>query len=341
MNGRWWILAALAFSPLATAQSVMLLPSPLEMPDRIGPLHYTGKPSTWPDKRLGIAYSFNTPGMVLDVYVYDAGETDIPDGPASRAVCTEFENAKLGVLAGGYQDLSLKREQLARMGPTQEPPLAREAVFEAVMKEVPSVSYVWITGAANHFIKLRFSANAKLRDELADARRAVLTTLGDAIRPHLKPPAPANDDAGKKPAGTVIAVNLEDGDVKEIGFIYLMAVSSLAENSPDSLPPCGGTIFPNYDVELGAFRSALAMAAEESGGSKFAKQLAATAEAGYLEEFVWTYRHLDFWGDSPPAGLELDQFRTWSRKHLKRLKVPHFGHVEVTEPRALAVEPVE
>ena len=36
--------------------------------------------------------------MALDVYVYDAGIADLPDGAASRAVCEQFEAAKSGVL---------------------------------------------------------------------------------------------------------------------------------------------------------------------------------------------------------------------------------------------------
>jgi hypothetical protein len=336
MNARWFCLAALAMAPFAAADTVKLLPSALEMPDRIGPLTYTGKPNSWPDKRLGSAYSFSTPGMALDVYVYDGGIADIPDGAASRAVCEQFEEAKSGVLQGGYRNVVLKREQLARMGPTLDPPLMREAVFEATMKEVPSVSYVWITGASKNFIKMRFSANAQLRDELEDARRAVLTALGDAIRPHLAPVAPA----GEKKSASSIVVNGSAVDDMMLGILYLGTISTLADETPELQPPCGGPVVLHYEGEVGAYQAALAFADGDAGGSKFAKRLQEIAKAGYLEEFVWTYRHQDSWGDAPPAGLELDAFKKWGKKHLKRFRAPIFGYVEFNEPKPLPIEPL-
>lgn len=339
-------MSLLACMTLASAASqadpVKLLPSTLEMPDHIGPLTYTGQPTSWPDKRLGIAYSFTGPAMKLDVYVYDAGFTDIPDGAESTPVCMEFENAKYGVWQGGYGDVSLKREQLARTGPTADPPLMREAEFEAVIKGERAASYVWITGASKNFIKMRFSASTQLRDGLGEARHAILATLGDAIRPNLEPVTAPADGAVDKKKETRIVVNPDTGDDKPVGFAYLIALTAATSDHPELNPPCGGRLEPDFATELKAYESALKFAAlPGSDKSKFGTQLLDVSNAGYLDEFVWQYQHRDFWGKAPPEGLELKEFKRWSKQHLKRFKMPVFGYVEVMHPRAMAVEPVE
>jgi hypothetical protein len=342
----YWSIVTVALATLpAMADTVKLLPTDLEMPDRIGPLTYVGKPHTWPDKRLGSAYEFHAAGMKLDVYVYDAGVTDIPDGARSQAVCLEFEQAKRGVEQGGFQGVVLKREQLARMGPGQELPLTREAVYEATMQDVQVVSYVWITGVSKHFVKLRFSAKQELRDELADARSAVLSTLGDSIRPHLSPEAPAPVAApaadAKAKSETSIVINGGGLDDMMLGMLYLSSVAAIADEAAQPRPPCGGPVELPFEGEVRAYQSALAIADGDSGDSKFSKKLVEVAKAGYLEEFVWTHRHRDSWGDAAPGGLELDSFRRWAKKHLKRLQVPTFGYVEYKEPKALPLEPVQ
>ncbi|MEO8314024.1 MAG: hypothetical protein ABI645_04430 [Pseudomonadota bacterium] len=70
MKAGWCASAVLALAPAANADAVKLLPTALEIPDRIGPLAYTGKPDIWPDQRLGMSYKFTAPGVMLDIYGY-------------------------------------------------------------------------------------------------------------------------------------------------------------------------------------------------------------------------------------------------------------------------------
>lgn len=335
MKTGWWISTVLIWAPAAIADTVKLLPTALEIPDRIGPLVYTGKPDIWPDKRLGMSYKFTAPGVLVDIYAYDAGLTGIPEGAASRPVCEQFEQAKAEVLQGGYKDVVLKGEQLARLSPTQEPPLAREAVFEAVMQDTPSISYVWITGAAGHFIKIRFTINAQLRYEVEDARRAVLNAAGDAIRPHLATTAPVQK-------GKQVNVVMTPGTAAAPGFgmYYLLGLSSLAARSDVALPPCGGRLHPGFEAAVATWKLALGVANKAAAESSFEKKVAEADAAGYLEEFVWTLDHQAYWGDRPPAGLELKAFNKWSRKHLKNVGVPDFGYVEINQVRELPIEPL-
>jgi hypothetical protein len=347
MKTRWWISAILVWMPAAIADTLKLLPTALEMPDRIGPLAYTGKPDSWPDKRLGMSYKFVAPGMILDIYAYDAGAIGIPEGAVSRPVCEQFEQAKGELLRGGYKDTVLKGEQLARMGPTQDPPLAREAVFEAVMQDAPVISYVWITGAAGNFIKIRFSISARLRYEVEDARRAVLNAVGDAIRPHLVQVVPAESgaveaSAVQDPKGKQLKIVMAPGTAAEpgLGMAYLVGLSSQASRTDVALPACGGRLRPGFGTEVATWQLALRIATRASAGSDFANKVAKAESAGYLEEFIWTLNHQEYWGDKPPESLDLKAFSKWSRKHLKNIKVPNFGYVEINQIRELPIEPL-
>lgn len=334
--GLAWVGVAgwLAGTAFAHADSVKLLPGPFEMPDHIGPMYLQGEPHKYPDARLGASYQYFGGGLSLTVYVFDLGATDIPDGGDTRYACEAFEGAKSEVQRAGYSDVRLVSEQLARLDPPADQPTAREAVFEYSRENHPTVSYIWVTGAAKQFVKLRFSVDPKLREELPEARRAILDALGAALKPHLAPM-----DANAKTQRT--ALNLHSGDPEEMGtaLMYLSALSSDEKEHPEKVPLCGGELVPDFAKELLAIRSALALGGV-TGNTKFVKQVADMEKAGFLEEFVWTYRHRDIWGTTPPDGLDLAGFDQWRAKKLKKFKMPDLGNVEFVLPRPLPLEPV-
>jgi hypothetical protein len=337
MKSGWWMSVVVIWAPAAIAESVKLLPTALEIPDRIGPLAYTGKPDVWPDKRLGLSYKFTAPGVLVDIYVYDAGVPGIPEGADSRPVCEQFEQAKADVMRSGYKDVVLKGEQLARLGASHDSPLAREAVFEAVIQDSPTISYLWTTGAAGHFIKVRFSINAQLRYEVEGARRAVLNAVGDAIRPHL-----VKSGTTPEKKGMQVNVVMGPGTAAEQGFglPYLVGLASLTSRTDVALPPCGGRLRPGFDAVVMTWKLALGIANKAAAKTAFTKKVAEVETAGYLEEFIWTSGHQDYWGDKPPEGLEIKAFNKWGRKRLKDVRIPIFGHVEISHVRELPLEPL-
>ena len=50
-------------------------------------------------------------------------------------------------------------------------------MYEYELDAQPTISFIWVTTVAKHFVKLRMSLAPRLRDEVPDARRAVLSTL--------------------------------------------------------------------------------------------------------------------------------------------------------------------
>jgi hypothetical protein len=330
-------LVALAMAANAAGQgTVKLLPAPIELPARLGPLVYNEKPNKYDDPRLGVAYGYNAQGALLTIYVYDAGITDIPDGADTMPTCQEFEVAKQGVReTPSYKNTVLKSEQLVRLGPPEDAPLAREAVFEMEREGRQAISYVWITGAEKHFVKLRFTMFAPHTDEIAEARRTVLNALGAAIRPHLAPVDPKEKDAG---SSLTLAINDSGANDMGIGIGYLLLLSEIAEKNPVNAPVCGGEYVPTFEEDVAAYQGALTIMEESGDGSRFAKKLAAANKAGMFEEFIWSELHREQWGTTPPDGLDLAAYAPWRKKNVKKLLAPAFGGITIDHPRPLPVE---
>jgi hypothetical protein len=340
MRKRIWRVIAVGIAATLTAaaagaeDTVQLLPSPLVLPKRIGPLMLSGAPHAYQDPALGVSYQYSGQGLSLTVYIYDGGDTGIADGADTKATCEEFEIAKQGV-AQAYQKTQLKSEQLVRLDPPAELPLAREAVYEYEREAHPTISYIWITAAAKYFVKLRFSVDPSLRDELPDARRAVLSILGDAIKPHLKPVDPK-----AATPGTSLGFNLGGGsdDVMQAGIVYLMLLNATADKMPELAPVCGGEIVPTLDTEASLYRGMFSLD-EDLAKTKFGKRIAQIDEAGFLEEFLWVDHHREAWGLVPPKELTLPEFEAWRGKKLRRFRSPQFGTVTIDHPRPLPLEP--
>ena len=342
-RGLWLAVAcgtALSFETAAavgaeTSLLVPLLPSPITLPARIGPMRYTGTPHKYDDPRLGVSYQYGGDGLSLTVYIYDSGETNLVDGADTRSTCREFEIAKQGVLQT-YQKPQLKVEQLVRLNPPDDLPQMREAQYEFEREGKPTISFIWITTAAKHFVKLRLSMNPRLRDELPEARRAVLGVMGEAIKPHLVPVDPKAEKAGSS-----VGFNLSGGsdEALQAGFWYLMLLNGVADQSPEQAPVCGGEFEPSLETELGIYRG-MFEPGQELAKSRLGKTITKIDKAGFLEEYLWVDRHREAWGVVSPAGLTLPEYAEWKNKNLKRFKPPDFGTVTIDHPRPLPLEPV-
>jgi len=338
MNKCLWLAVvwAMAWGGAAAVQAedaakVKLEPTQVELPTRLGPMRLTGEPHRYEQPGLGVSYQYLGQSLSLTVYVYDAGLTDIPDGGDTMQSCWLFEEAKNNISQAGYADVKLVSEQLVRLSPRADAPLAREAVFEYVRNGRPTLSYVWITGVAKNFVKMRFSMERDLRDEAIEARRAVLTALGEAIKPQLAPVDPNAKQEG-------ISINISSaGSVEEMtmGILYTGILSTFLDKAPQATPVCGGEFVPPFETELSVFQALLSM---ESSPSALGKKLMAADKAGLLDEFVWVERHREEWGTDAPKELTLADYQKWKKKNLKRFQPPVFPSVVVKHPRPMAIE---
>ncbi|HEX5161841.1 MAG TPA: hypothetical protein VFV88_08965 [Steroidobacteraceae bacterium] len=331
------LLAAVAAEGAAPPpEKVVLAPSTLELPVKIGPLHYSGEPHRYEPAAAGVSYAFAGRGLLLTVYVYDGGLQDLPDGGDTVEACEQVEMAKEGVKEAKYPNTVLTREQFVRLTPSEAFPLAHEVRYELEREGRPSISYIWVTAAAKHFIKLRFSFDKELKDEEVDARRGILDAVGDAVRPWL---AVVQPEPEKDPGTTINVAMGSEGDVTAT-MLYTTMLSSVLEQSPELAPPCGGTVVPSFETEVGVLRGVLQMAAA-GVDSSFTKRLARIEKAGFLEEFVWSDMHREEWGAWEPSDLASADYLKWKKKHLKNFRVPNLGSVTVSHPRKWPVEGAE
>ncbi len=336
MKPSGFVLALLAGTVWAQESHVTLAPTALEMPTRIGPMSMDATPHRYDDPRLGVSYQYLGPGVSLTVYVYDAGVENLADGPDTIPACYEFESAKQNVSNHSYQGVRLVSEQMVRLLPPADTVLMREALFELVREDRRVISYVWLTGVAGHFVKLRFSSDDSLRSEMPEARRAILAAFGASIEPHLAAP----DPEAKRPATSIVVdpgMLSGPGADASSGFMYTIILGALAKEAPQMVPVCGGELEPGFETEVSLFRTVFA---GETMGTKstFGKRMAQVDTSGFLEEFVWIERHRESWGTAPPDGLELAKYSAWKRKNLKRFKVPGLGSVVINHPRPLPME---
>lgn len=345
MKKWFWLCIACGIAPTiaATAEgadaSLQLLPSPITLPTRIGPMQYTGTPHKYDDARLGVSYQYGGDGLSLTVYVYNSGDLSLIDGADTIPTCREFEIAKAGVVQT-YQKPQLKIEQLVRLNPPDDLPQMREAQYEYEREGKPTISFIWITTAAKHFIKLRLSMNPRLREELPEARRAVLAVIGEAIKPHIVPVDPKAEVPGSS-----LGVNLggllggASDDSMEAGIWYLMLLNTVADKSPELVPVCGGEFVPSLETELGIYRG-MFEPEQDLAKSRLGKIMTQIDKAGFLEEYLWVDRHREEWGAVPPNGLTLSEYAIWRKKNLKRFNPPDFGTVTIDHPRPLPLEHV-
>ena len=317
---------------------VPLLPSPITLPARIGPMRYTGAPHKYDDPRLGVSYQYGGDGLSLTVYIYDAGETNLVDGADTMSTCREFEIAKAGVVQT-YQKPQLKIEQLVRLNPPDDLPQMREAQYEYEREGKPTISFIWITTAAKHFVKLRLSMNPRLREELPEARRAV---LGGDGRGHQAAPRAGRSEGRKRREfdwASTWAGWRRFGRRARSGHLVPDAAQCSRGQIAELAPVCGGEFVPSLETELGIYRG-MFEPGQELAKSRLGKTITQIDKAGFLEEYLWVDRHREAWGVVPPAGLTLPEYAEWRKKNLKRFKAPDFGTVTIDHPRPLPLEPV-
>jgi hypothetical protein len=176
----------------------------------------------------------------------------------------------------------------------------------------------------------------RLRDELPEARRAVLSIIGEAVKPHLDP-----IDPQVSAPGTSLGLSPRAGSNDEMaaGLMYLMHLNAVVDRSPEQAPVCGGEFVPDLAAEASVYRAMFAPG-EDLAGTRLGKRFAQIEKAGFLEEFLWTERHRRAWGTAPPDSLALAEYGLWKRKNLKRFKAPDFGTVTIDHPRPLPLEPL-
>jgi len=174
----------------------------------------------------------------------------------------------------------------------------------------------------------------EVADEFDEARASILDAMAASLsaRPsRLSPPPPAREPSIDIDAGN------DPGDAA-LWLAYAMELARRAQESPAILPPCGGTLQPDYATERAARRVALdeyrrRPVAERT--SEYFEALARVDDAGFFDEYVWTFLRNAARDTTTPTALALDDFEKFRARELDGHRVETGAHVRVNTVRAL------
>ena len=315
----------------------------LRLPQNIGPLRYAGE-NRYSDRRIGRSFGYNASGISLNIFVYDYGIRNLPEGPDSVAACEQFESAKQEIERGGnYQNVVLRGEVTRPLRAGAAAPLAREAVYEFERNGLKAISVLWITADG------RLLHQAAPVDAHGDRRRARRGARGrflnrSRIRSTRDRRARRPRRPGRRPEASIEMAAGGDAADAAMWLAYAVEISKFARENPGVGPPCGGLLDAVVRARArGAARGACANIARgpRTGAARTISTCCrGSTTAGFLDEYVWSFLHRNAWGVSPPHELTIGRIRGISRARARITHVVQSGaHVRIHAVRVLPLAP--
>jgi hypothetical protein len=150
-----------------------------------------GKVTQFPDKRLGVAVGYSAPGLgTVNLYLFDYGLSAIPDGPDSDVVRKAFLSSERDVREllkrGDYSDLTVTSAPGATLEVHPRAPRFNLTTYEYQVNRggaEPVVSWLLVTGARNHFFKVRYTCPASRSREGQGGLEGLLSAFFEANGP--------------------------------------------------------------------------------------------------------------------------------------------------------------
>ena len=330
------LATAVSAAPPLGDNTVKLAPSLLKLPQNIGPLRYSNE-NRYSDRRMGRSFAYNASGISLNIFVYDYGVRDLPEGPDSVDACEQFESAKAEIENGGnYQNVKLRGE-VARRLRADSSLSAREAVYEFERNGLSALSVLWLTSADGFFIKLRLSMRTEIADELDDAREQILGSIAEAIHARDRGALPASPTVAPAPASIEMSASGEPSDAP-LWLAYAMELSRYVAEHPASGPPCGGVFVPSLELEVDARRAALREYRARPASNRhsdYFDALSRVETAGLLDEYAWALLHQPAWGKAPNHELAMGAFEEFRARELPGHVAQSGAHVRIRAVRIL------
>jgi hypothetical protein len=178
-----WALAAAAV--LAQDPETPVEPKTgFALPPKLGELKRVDW-KTFDDARLGTYANYHLAGgMTVTLYIYDLGQDAIPDGGSSKLVQREVDSVRIQMeilrRKGDYHSVKDLGQKKTRVDGIEF--LSGE--YEVTLEEggVPHLSRVYVTGARNHFVKLRCTCLESDRERCEKGIDEALKRVAGMIR---------------------------------------------------------------------------------------------------------------------------------------------------------------
>jgi hypothetical protein len=131
---------------------------------------------------LGISVGYNAPQIWANIYVYDSGFTNIPDGAESELVKTSLKSAVDDIFKayemGKYDGVVKLSEEKNTLSNSQASLEALSVLLIISKHGNKNHSYTYLTGHNNHLLKIRFSYSIDIESE--GKKKALTLFLAEA-----------------------------------------------------------------------------------------------------------------------------------------------------------------
>lgn len=150
---------------------------------------------------LGISVGYQAPGTAATIYLYTMGREAIPDGTDAPEVQEHFRQVIGDIVAhgqaSGHERLRKTAERVAAYGRPGAQRMALAADFRYSLQGETRRSKVDLLGWQNHFLKVRYTYDAGVREEAERRHAELMDILADRLQPA---PADGNGPGGGGPA---------------------------------------------------------------------------------------------------------------------------------------------
>lgn len=137
------------------------------------------------DPRLGLGVTYENEGASLTLFIYNAGQKEIPTGIDGSVLREQFEQSKGDVQEAVRQNMldkaALEREGVAHLGSHEPTVPVREAVFELKKGNNEFKSYLYITAGNNFLFKVRYTVPKAGEQLKGPSPEMISREVGDLI----------------------------------------------------------------------------------------------------------------------------------------------------------------
>ena len=166
----------------AQGESYLHRPTGILFPEKIMGLEnvrVTDYEASYPG--FGVGVSYRSPTIKADVYLYTGGLPSIPDGVESTLVTQHFQQICGDIYtlekSGSYHSVERLSEGKVSLGTH----VALSASFSYFQDGVEQVSYIYLTGYKNHFLKIRFTYHKSAESNGKTSLNTFLGRIGELL----------------------------------------------------------------------------------------------------------------------------------------------------------------
>ncbi len=240
---------------------------------------------------MGYSVAYGHSQSRLDIYIYDLGQSDIPNGiysePAGFAYAHSLHEIEQVAEEGIYVGLEMLQQGNKTIGNLG----FRGVEFRYRMEDQPFRTYLWVTGLHQKLLKIRLTV-----PDFGDEAMAVLDAMQRSLALDFIDPNLELVD-GPRFFQIYLDEAMDPEDMANFGakLTYLLRISSVGKDEFEARLLPYGLLHRSFRMELEALKAATesAMRSQSEGNAihEYWMQLHALEAAGHLPAYVAHFRH--------------------------------------------------